>query len=98
MMYRFSKWLEPERRIWLVFAAVFLLTQAVNIESMFVDYTGWSSFGFPLSYYQAHADYEYSYFHAVNLILDLVIMFIAARIILLGYEQLTKYRIIKFKR
>jgi EamA domain-containing membrane protein RarD len=95
MMYQFSKWLEPGRRIWLVFAAVFLLTQAVNIEVMFVDYTGWEAFGFPISYYHYHADYEYSYFNAVNLILDMVIMFIVARIILFGYEQLTKYRIIK---
>ncbi len=90
-----GKWLEPERRIWLVFAAVFLLTQAISIEAAFTDYSGWEPFGFPITYYSHSADHGYSYFNAVALLVDMAIMFIVARVILYGYGQMTKYRIIK---
>ncbi len=90
-----SKWLEPERRIWLVFLAIFLVSQAFNIEARFPDYSGWSGFGFPFNYFQWHGEIEYSYFNVINLVIDIVIMFIVARILLFGYIQFTKYKIMK---
>ena len=92
---KLSKWLEPERRIWPVFVVVFLVSQVINIWVAFPDYTGWNVFGFPLSYFQYHSEIGYTYFNMINLLIDMVIMFIVARILLFGYGQLTKYRIIK---
>ncbi len=94
-MYQFSKWLEPERRIWPVFIAVFLVFQLLNIGAAFPDYSGWKTFGFPFSYFQYNNEAAYSYFNAVNLLIDMAILFIVARIILFGYAKLTKYEIIK---
>jgi len=86
---------EPERRVWLVFIALFLLLQSVNMGAAFPDYSGWDSFGFPLSYFQCSSEHEYSYFNAINMFLDMLIIFIIAKVILFGYSQLTKYRIVK---
>ena len=90
-----TKWLEPERRIWPVFAAVFLSTQLINIWALFPDYSGWNVFGFPFTYIRSHPDLEYFYFDAVFLAINIVIMFVASKLLVFGYHQLTKYKIVK---
>lgn len=90
-----SRWLKPERRIWPFFAVVFLLSQAINIWAFFPDYTGWNVFGFPFSYLRYHADIGYSYMDAIILIIDLVVMFIVAKLLVFGYNQFTKYKLVK---
>jgi uncharacterized membrane protein len=90
-----SRWFEPERRIWPVFIVVFLVSQAVNIWALLPDYSGWDAFGFPFSYLKYQNGADYSYFDAVILLADLVIMFIVARLLVYGYNHFTRYKFVK---
>ena len=90
-----SRWFGPRRRIWPSFIVVFLVSQAVNIWTLMPDYSAWDVFGFPFPYLRYQSGLGYSYFDAVIFLVDLVIMFIVARLLVYGYNQFTKYKLVK---
>lgn len=81
--------------VWMIFTALFLVSQALNPWAMLPDYAGWQVFGFPLVYYQFQDGDGYFYFNLVFFLLDILIWYLVARGIVFGHRQFTKYRIIK---
>ena len=89
------EWPEIDKKFWLVFAVLFIVTQALNIWAMFPNYGGWEVFGFPLVYIQYQQGAGYSYFNLLFLVIDLFIWYLAAKAVLYAHGQITKYKILK---
>ena len=87
--------MSPRRRLLLVFAACFAVSQAINLWSSFPQYGGWHVFGFPLLYFQFQEGAGFLYFNILFLLVDLLVWYAVAKVIMLGYGQLTKYKILK---
>lgn len=86
---------EYDWRVWLVFALCFVVSQAINPLATFPEYSGWHVFGFPLIYLQYQDVADYVYFNLIFFLIDLLAWYFAAKVIVYGYGQLTKYKIVK---
>ncbi|MCD6496302.1 MAG: hypothetical protein J7K54_03460 [Candidatus Aenigmarchaeota archaeon] len=89
---------EPERRIWLIFAAVFTASQAFSLSELFPDYSIWERFGFPIYYYSYSSGIEYAYLNVISLFADMVIIYVITWIGLFWISQFTKYKIVKLSQ
>jgi hypothetical protein len=85
-----SRW-----KLWLVFAICLVVSQAINLWSMFPEYSGWNVFGFPLIYFQYQDGVDYVYFNIIFFLIDLAVWYLVAKAIIYGYGQLTKFKILK---
>ena len=83
------------RYFMLLFAACFAVSQALNIWANFPEYGGWSVFGFPLLFFRFQEGAGFVYFNILYLLVDLLVWYAVAKVITLGYGQLTKYKILK---
>jgi hypothetical protein len=82
-------------KFWLLFAACFIVPQAINPWSFLPDYLGLRISGFPLIFFHAPEGVGYVYFDFVLFVVDLLVWYAVARAIVYGYEQLIKYQILK---
>ena len=92
---KFDLLLDPRRKLWLVFAVCFVISQAINLWSIFPIYGGWHVLGFPLLFFRFQEGAGYVYFDVIYLLIDVLVWYVVARGIMFGYGQLTKYKILR---
>jgi hypothetical protein len=92
---KFTDFTNSGLMVWPVFAICFLASQTINPWSILPQYSGWHVFGFPLIYFEYQEGVGYVYFNIAFLILNLVIWYFISKLLVFGYRQLTKYRVIK---
>ena len=83
------------QKFWLVFAACFVVSQAINLWAVFPGYTNWHIFGFPLIYINYQYGTEYVYFNIIFFAIDLLVWYLVAKAIVYGQGQMSKFRILK---
>ena len=80
---------------WTVFLLILAVSQGLNVWNLLAGDNDTFIFGFPLVYYQQPAETEYAYLNVIFLVVDLLVLYAIARIIIFAYTQMTKYRVVK---
>ena len=80
-------------RTWTLTILCFVLSQAVNVWAGMPDFSQWDFiFGFPLAYLMWQDSAGYIYFNVLVMLLDVLIVYVAVRLALYAYGQITKYQ------
>ncbi len=80
-------------RTWIIFLACFMALQAVNVWDSMPDYADSHVFGFPLFYVHWQDGAGYTYFNALVLFIDMLIVYVAVRAVMYAYSQINKFTV-----
>ena len=80
-------------RLWSVFIACFAVSQIINPLSYLPVYESLQVMGVPLIFFYVTAGESFVYFNLIFLIIDMVVWYLVAKIIIYAYGEITKFRI-----